>query len=123
MTHRLTPAEVRAAREYFGLTLERFASLMGVHVRTVQSWEQGRDPVPTRVHDEIGGLFIITETAVKDLIEFWHRMPGGRIEVWRDDASMEAAWPDMARYGARWWRHVAERAMAELPQARIHYVD
>ena len=33
---------VRQVREDFGLTQENFAALIGVSVRTLQNWEQGR---------------------------------------------------------------------------------
>ncbi len=34
--------EVRALREQFGLTQDKFATLMGISVGTVRNWEQGR---------------------------------------------------------------------------------
>ncbi len=34
--------DVRAIRERYGLTQDKFASLMGISVKTLQNWEQGR---------------------------------------------------------------------------------
>ena len=34
--------DVRAIREHYGLTQDKFASLMGISVKTLQNWEQGR---------------------------------------------------------------------------------
>lgn len=34
--------EVAAIREEFGLSQAKFASLLGISVRTIQNWEQGR---------------------------------------------------------------------------------
>ena len=41
-TTRFTSEEVARLRHYLGLTQERFAELLGVHVNTVRDWEQGR---------------------------------------------------------------------------------
>jgi putative transcriptional regulator len=38
----LTPRDVRAIREHTGLSQSAFAALLGVSVRTLQDWEQGR---------------------------------------------------------------------------------
>ena len=35
-------ADVAAIREAYGLSQTKFASLMGISVRTLQNWEQGR---------------------------------------------------------------------------------
>jgi DNA-binding transcriptional regulator YiaG len=42
----MTPADIIAARERMGLTQARLADLLGVHTRTVCSWEQGRRHAP-----------------------------------------------------------------------------
>jgi len=34
--------DVQAIREAYGLSQERFAALLGISVRTLQNWEQGR---------------------------------------------------------------------------------
>lgn len=39
---RVDPPEIRALRERYGLTQERFATLMGISVATLRNWEQGR---------------------------------------------------------------------------------
>ena len=38
----VTPGSVRELREGFGLTQQRFATLMGISVATLRNWEQGR---------------------------------------------------------------------------------
>ncbi|MCL7992109.1 MAG: helix-turn-helix domain-containing protein [marine benthic group bacterium] len=38
----LPEKDVAAIREAYGLSQERFASLLGISVRTLQNWEQGR---------------------------------------------------------------------------------
>ncbi len=41
-TFELPEADVAAIRETYGLSQAKFASLMGISVRTLQNWEQGR---------------------------------------------------------------------------------
>jgi len=36
------PPEIKDIRHSFGLTQEQFAALMGISVRTLRNWEQGR---------------------------------------------------------------------------------
>ena len=38
----LTPAQLRALRERPGLTQSDFSQMIGVSIRTLQNWEQGR---------------------------------------------------------------------------------
>jgi putative transcriptional regulator len=38
----VTPSNVKALRERTGLTQNEFSTLIGVSVRTLQNWEQGR---------------------------------------------------------------------------------
>lgn len=38
----LPEKDVATIREAYGLSQERFASLLGISVRTLQNWEQGR---------------------------------------------------------------------------------
>jgi putative transcriptional regulator len=41
-TYEIPEADVAAIRERYGLSQAKFASLMGISVRTLQNWEQGR---------------------------------------------------------------------------------
>jgi putative transcriptional regulator len=36
------PPDIRGIRDSFGLTQEQFAALLGISVRTLRNWEQGR---------------------------------------------------------------------------------
>ena len=38
----LKPPEIKEIRVGFGLTQEQFAALLGISVRTLRNWEQGR---------------------------------------------------------------------------------
>jgi putative transcriptional regulator len=41
-TFEFPEAEVRRIREHYGLSQDKFASLMGISVATLRNWEQGR---------------------------------------------------------------------------------
>jgi putative transcriptional regulator len=41
-TFDIQPPEIREIRDGFGLTQEQFAALLGISVRTLRNWEQGR---------------------------------------------------------------------------------
>lgn len=41
-TFEFPESEVREIREQYGLTQEKFATLMGISVATLRNWEQGR---------------------------------------------------------------------------------
>jgi putative transcriptional regulator len=38
----IQPTEIKDIRDGFGLTQEEFAALLGISVRTLRNWEQGR---------------------------------------------------------------------------------
>ena len=38
----ISPPDIKNIRDGFGLTQEQFAALMGISVRTLRNWEQGR---------------------------------------------------------------------------------
>jgi putative transcriptional regulator len=38
----IRPPEIKTIRDGFGLTQEQFAALLGISVRTLRNWEQGR---------------------------------------------------------------------------------
>ena len=38
----IRPPEIKDIRNSFGLTQEQFATLLGISVRTLRNWEQGR---------------------------------------------------------------------------------
>jgi putative transcriptional regulator len=41
-TFSIQPPDIRNIRDGFGLTQEQFAALLGISVRTLRNWEQGR---------------------------------------------------------------------------------
>ena len=41
-TYKFPESEVRKIREQYGLSQDKFATLMGISVATLRNWEQGR---------------------------------------------------------------------------------
>jgi putative transcriptional regulator len=41
-TFNILPPKIKSIRDGFGLTQEQFAALLGISVRTLRNWEQGR---------------------------------------------------------------------------------
>lgn len=112
---RMPRGELQTVREYLGLTTEALAGLLGVLHSTVRHWEAGSKPVPYGVRAEVEQIEAVTAAAVGELVEALGRMPDPAVVVYRTDADMHAARPDMAHLTARWWRHVVARAAHEVP--------
>ena len=41
-TFTILPLDIKSIRDGFGLTQEQFSTLLGISVRTLRNWEQGR---------------------------------------------------------------------------------
>lgn len=112
---RMAPGELQTVREYLGLTIDAMARLLHVNPRTVRSWESGRDPIPTRIREEVEAIEAATATAVGELVAALRDARDPAVVVYRTDADLHAARPDTAHLTARWWRHVVARAVHEVP--------
>lgn len=124
----LTPAEVRIAREYLGLTGDRMAEKLGVNPRTLRSWEQGRDPVPGRIRPEIAELKEATDAAVAKLVAGLAESGDDTLITFGSDEEYTAwakgiSWSEgWHGWPASWHRQVCARAAAQTG-ARIDYAD
>ena len=101
---RLDGAHLRAVRERLGFTAEALSAVLGVRTDTIRKWEAGREPIPVRVRAEVEQIETVTDEVYARLVE----LP--EIPVWASDHQMTQAGSEHARYGARWWRHVAADA-------------
>lgn len=115
----MSGAQLQTIREYLGFTQDRLAALLEVSPRTVRAWEGGTYPIPDGVWLELDDLRGETEQAVDTLVAALRADRSMAVTVWRTDKQMAADWPQFGRFGARWWRHVAARAVDEVPGARI----
>jgi DNA-binding transcriptional regulator YiaG len=81
-THPMNAAEYRTLREACGLTLAECATLHGVAVRTVQSWEvpperEGGRNVPAKAADELISLHAMIGMTVEQIL-LEHGLSPGR---------------------------------------------
>ncbi|MFF1284328.1 helix-turn-helix domain-containing protein [Streptomyces sp. NPDC058299] len=124
----LTPAEVRIAREYLGLTGDKMAERLGVNPRTLRSWEQGRDAIPGRIRPEIAELKAATDAAVAELVAGLEDGDDDTLITYRNDDEYKAGvsgtpWSEgWHGWAASWHRQVCARAAAQTG-ARIDFVD
>lgn len=116
---RMDPGELQAVREYLGLTTQTLAGMLGVRHDTVRRWESGRDPIPQRVREEVEQIEQHTATAVGELVAALQDARDPAVVVYRTDADMHAARPDVTHLPARWWRHIVMRACHEVPGVQI----
>ncbi|GAB2457413.1 DUF1870 family protein [Xylanimonas ulmi] len=116
---RMTGGELQTVREYLGLTTESLAAILDVRHDTVRRWESGRDPIPLRVRQEVEQVEADTATAVGEVVTALQDARDPAVVVYRTDADMHAARPDLAHLPARWWRHVVARAAHEIPGVAI----
>lgn len=123
MSSRMGSGELQMVREYLGLTGDQFAGMLGVNPRTLRSWEQGRDPIPERVREEVESIEATTASAVGEVVDALNSVVDDgddpAVLVYREDASMHAARPAFSHMSARWWRHVVARAVQEVPGVEI----
>jgi transcriptional regulator with XRE-family HTH domain len=124
----LTPAEVRIAREYLGLTGDKMAEKLGVNPRTLRSWEQGRDSIPGRIRPEIAEMKAATDAVVARLVAGLEDSDDDMLITYRNDDEYKEAmrgtsWSEgLHGWSAAWHRQVCARVAAQTG-ARINYAD
>ena len=69
MTDTLTPAEVAALRTTMGLSQDQLGRMLGVNVRSVRSWESGRDRVSESSADALRALVDRHEALVAEMLD------------------------------------------------------
>lgn len=125
MTHepttpdRMDAGELQTVREYLGLTTEAIAGMLNVRHDTYRRWESGREPIPERVRQEVEDVEEYTARAVDDVVQALMDAPEPAVRVYRTDAGLHRARPDLSHLPARWWRHVAYRAADFVPGVAI----
>ena len=107
---RMVPAELRARREYLGLTQDALGVALardGAPVRgdTIRRWESGREPIPYRVPDQIEAVERRTDAFIEALRD-------NTDEQVFYDTDVEARFISIDWATARWWRHCIIRARA-----------
>lgn len=115
----MDPGELQTVREALGLTTVALAGMLGVRDDTYRRWESGREPIPVRVSDEVQVVEEYTARAVDEVVAALQDARDPAVVVYRTDAEMHAARPDMSHLPARWWRHVVYRAAGQVEGVEI----
>lgn len=114
---RMTPAELRVAREFLGLSGAALARLLQVSDRTVRHWEEGKYPIPDGVRLEIEKLEEYTAQCVAGVVEKLLDIPDPVVVTYRNDEEYHAVHSDPLTAG--WHRAVIARVAQEVPGLRI----
>lgn len=118
----MTGSEVLCAREDdLGLAQADLARLLGNNAATIRDWERGKTFTPLGLAAEIAEVEALleeaTEDAVERLVAELRAMPRPRVVVYAE--SERPSTGDVARFGVRWWRRVANRVKDRVPGTRI----
>lgn len=119
---RMTPAELRVAREFLGLSTVQLAALLRVTDRTVRHWEEDKYPIPPGVAGELDRLERRAADLAARLAREMGAQPSPTLATYRTDADYREADP-AGRLPASWHRAAAARARALLPGARVVYAE
>lgn len=130
---RMSPAELRLARERLGLTLEWLARRLDVHDRTVRKWETGISPVPDGARLDVEVLLAQATAAVQSTVAELtdHEVAGtgpGQfppvpvLMTYRSDGDYAEHDPSEEWPCAGWHRAVTARVL-ERTDARAVYYD
>lgn len=110
-TDRMTPVELRATREWLGLSNERLAAVLNNRLDQVRRWETGRAPIPPGVRGDLLAIVGDTEDAYREMVNA--AQLAGYLKLWDDDEAFAAEVPHYSDLGARWHRQLAARAAHE----------
>lgn len=128
---RMSPAELRLARERLGLTLEWLARRLEVHERTVRKWEAGISPVPDGARLDVEVLLAQAAAAVRSTVtELTDREVAGDhddirpvpvLMTYRSDADYAEHDPSEPWPCAGWHRAVIARVLEQTGARAVYY--
>ncbi|MET8985806.1 DUF1870 family protein [Nonomuraea wenchangensis] len=116
---RMTDAELKVVREFLGLSLQWLADHLGVSLRTVQHWEQGKYAIPDGVRLSIGQLETVAGQQVTAGVELLKDAADVAMAIPRAEKDCPAGCP----WPPSWHRAVAARVAQEVPGLSIVYSD
>lgn len=109
MSDTLTPAEVAALRTALGLSQDQLGRMLGVNVRSVRSWESGRDRVSGSSADAVRALAARHDALTTQMLE-------ADVPVAVDRGMPADAIPPRA-----WYLAAAGRAMLADPDLMVEW--
>lgn len=122
----MTGAELRATREYLGLSTKWIADHLVIGERRIQRMESGKESIPQVIVDLIERIHAHTAELCEQLSATYRRKvkaSGGAsvlLPTYRVDRASEVAGLE---YPSRWHRHVAARVASSCPGAVLTYID
>lgn len=122
----MTPAELKCALGFLGVSTRWLAARVDAHQRTVVRWCDGESLMPRTVAMEVEAILLRTADAYAALKEDIEPDGDGTVllRTYRTDFSFWQARPDRVEFPASWHRQMVARLAAELPEpTRIEYFD
>lgn len=123
----MTPAELKCALGYLGVSTRWFGDRVGAHQRTVVRWTDGESLMPDTVPREIEDIMTQTKIAYAALrAETTTESAVYVLRTYRTDHQFHAARPEYADFPAEWHRQMVARFAAELSppaETRIEYIS
>lgn len=113
---RMQPIELKAVREWLGLSVTWLADHLKVNSRTVREWEEGRSKIPDGVRLEVEHLEDLTGQVVGMNIAALLDENDPAVATYRTD---DEYWSTLGEAGPRWpasWhRRVVMRVAQDVP--------
>lgn len=122
----MTPAELKAMREYLGLSTAWIAEHLVIGERRLQRMESGQEQIPAVVVELIDAIQAETADLVKRMSATYRRQVKASagdpvlLPTFRTDQYSQAAG---LTYPSRWHRHLAARIADSCPGAIPTYVE
>ncbi|MFI6496930.1 helix-turn-helix domain-containing protein [Nonomuraea typhae] len=113
---RMTDAELKVVREWLGLSLQWLADHLGVSLRTVQHWEQGKYAIPDGVRLTVEQLETTAAQQVTAGVTMLMDVPDPVLGLPRE-CPADCPWPPS------WHRAIAARIAQEVTGLSMVYAD
>lgn len=120
--HGMTPAELKVAREFLGLTGDWLAGHLGVPPRTYRRWEEGTRGIPDAVRLAVAALEAEAADHVTRGIGALAALPDPGVLTYRSDTEYHTAHPEIT-FPASWHRAVVARIAQEVAALQIAYAS
>jgi hypothetical protein len=127
----MTGAEMKASREFMGLSLAWMSRYLMCDQRRLLRMEMGKEPIPNRLAGKFDDLYEATGQVVADLIHKYSALIEERasgeatLPVYRNDDEYQRDGKrkvdPTGQYGALWYRMVAQRVADAVPGVVLVY--
>ncbi|MDE2100162.1 MAG: hypothetical protein KGL39_23100 [Patescibacteria group bacterium] len=112
----MTPAEFKCTRELLGFSAQWLAVRFNVSLRTIQRFEDGTQPIPAGISEELEEIDRSIAAAIDGYITFFGNKSDATLEVPRVDADAIGGLPASAH------RAIAARVRQILPGLHLEFI-